>query len=382
MLEKVIFKNFRSFAEKTVIDLAPSRIEYLGDTNIYNGVLKGCAFYGGNASGKTNALLAITLLLDLLFKDGTTFQNEFYSLFSKEKKASFEYFFRIDGSSIVYFFEWNKEKGVTKETLKQDDNVFLDRTLTSAKSYITENEDYDGIDPNALFIRSIYFNTRFNGFPKLGQWFDYLKQSVYFNPVRAFAQLVTFDPKNDKNIFLQNYLEQKGTDEINDFLSSFSFPMRIQYTSAKNNPVLAVYPFQTRLLVAREGMASVPFYMESVGTQMLLSFLPSFLTVTKTGGILAIDEFSSGLHNDLEEMLVRYFYSKAGHAQLFFVSHSTNLLKTSLIRPDQVYSVDFNKTGSFLVKFSEYGMREGQNMEKMYLSGAFGGIPLYEEPGH
>ena len=127
-------------------------------------------------------------------------------------------------------------------------------------------------------------------------------------------------------------------------------------------------------------MQPVPFYMESMGSQMLLGFLPAFLTVIKNGGILAIDEFSSGLHNDLEELLVSYFFRHSRHGQLVFVSHSTNLLKTSLVRPDQVYSVEFGQDGSYLAKFSEYGMRESQNMEKMYLAGAFGGIPNYENP--
>lgn len=95
--------------------------------------------------------------------------------------------------------------------------------------------------------------------------------------------------------------------------------------------------------------------------------------------MLAIDEFSSGFHNDLEELLVKYFYENSQEAQLFFVSHSTNILKTNIIRPDQVYAVDFDDSGSALAKFSNNNIRESQNMEKMYLAGAFGGIPLYEQ---
>ena len=376
MLEQVRFKNFRSFVGETIIDFTPKRIEFLSDTNVHNGVLKGIAFYGSNASGKTNALLAITLLLDLLFGNGMTLNPDLYSLFSSEKKMSFEYSFRFGSDAIVYSFEADKSKGFTKETLVQNGKILLNRTLTSAKSYITENEDYDEIDPATLFIRSIYFNTRFAGHAVLAEWFTYLKNSIYYNPVRTYSQLISFDKKNANDVFLEPYLAKHGTDEINAFLNEYGFPFNIEYHHSAN-PLDAITPFQMRLKAVRKGMKPVPFYLESMGSQILLSFLPAYLTVIKQGGILAIDEFSSGLHNDLEELLVSYFFRHSGKAQLVFVSHSTNLLKTSLLRPDQVYAAEFDERGSYLCKFSEYGMRQSQNMEKMYLAGAFGGIPTY-----
>ncbi len=380
MLEKVKFKNFKSFKEETIIDFTPSRIEYLSETNVYDGVLKGVAFYGSNASGKTNALLSITLLLDLLFKDGPIINQDTFSLFSADKKMSFEYSFRFGEDRIVYSFEADRVKGFTKENLIQNGKTLLDRTLTSAKSFITENQDYDNIEPGFLFIRSIYFNTRFAGQPALLQWFDYLKNSIYFNPVRNYNQLIAFDTQKATEVLLEPYLAAHGTDEINAFFKEFDFPFVISYERPIPGTPAIMTPWQYRLKAVRKGMAPVPFYMESMGSQMLLNFLPAYLTTIKKGGILAIDEFSSGLHNDLEELLVSYFYRHTSRAQIIFVSHSTNLLKTSLIRPDQVYSVDFNQNGSYLTKFSEYGMRESQNMEKMYLAGAFGGKPLYGDP--
>ena len=106
---------------------------------------------------------------------------------------------------------------------------------------------------------------------------------------------------------------------------------------------------------------------------------PAFFSVIRDGGMLLIDEFSSGFHNDLEELLVKYFMEKAKKSQMIFVSHSTNLLTNSLLRPDQEYSVDFEgQRGSVVKRFSTERPRMAQNIEKMYLSGVFGGLPNYE----
>lgn len=96
------------------------------------------------------------------------------------------------------------------------------------------------------------------------------------------------------------------------------------------------------------------------------------------GGMLLLDEFSSGFHNELEELLIKYFMKKSDGAQLIFVSHSTNLLTNSLLRPDQIYSVDFGSDGSVIKRFSSEKPREAQNLEKMYLGGVFNGVPRYE----
>ena len=96
--------------------------------------------------------------------------------------------------------------------------------------------------------------------------------------------------------------------------------------------------------------------------------------------MLLVDDFSGAFHNDLESLLVRYFTEKSNHSQLLFVSHSTNLLSNSILRPDQEYSVEFrNEDGSSVKRFSSEQPRSAQNIEKMYVSGVFGGLPGYKE---
>ena len=111
-----------------------------------------------------------------------------------------------------------------------------------------------------------------------------------------------------------------------------------------------------------------------------MRLLPAFFHVIKNGGMLIVDEFSSGLHNFLEELLVKYFMENSENSQLFLVTHSTNLLSNSLLRPDQIYAVDFRGIkGSKVKRFSSEQPRVAQNIEKMYASGVFGGVPQFKD---
>ena len=169
------------------------------------------------------------------------------------------------------------------------------------------------------------------------------------------------------------------------FFDEYNFEQKIEYEhSSQGRDVRFTFggsDAEKYIFFKRKGIdIPIPFAEESLGNQNLLQILPSFLTVINNGGMLLIDEFSSGFHNELESLLVRYFMEKSNHSQLLFVSHSTNLLSNSILRPDQEYSVEFrNEEGSSVKRFSSEQPRSAQNIEKMYVSGVFGGIPEYKE---
>lgn len=379
MLTKVRFKNFKSFVNEVVINLEPTKSEILKDTNTYNDVLKGCCFYGSNASGKTNALNAITLLLDMLFKNIVN-NVQLITIFNNEPYMYFEYTFLIDNKEIVYYFEISREWKILKETLTIDGINKMCRLVNSCESFITDKKDYgkDDVNENILFLRTIYFNTGFSGYNELMHWFDFLKKSLYIDATKN----IIINPREDNDnikAYLENYLNKYGTDDINTFFNKFNFPYNIIYTKAQISENTMFSTFSTRLRFIRQNMVDIPYFMESSGNIVLLNILSSILTTIKTGGMLIVDDFGYGLHNKLEELLIEYVFKHSKNCQLFFASHSTNLLKTSLLRPDQIYSVDFDEYGSFLKKFSDEKPRESQNLEKMYLSGVFGGIPLYDK---
>ncbi len=375
MLKKVRFKNFRSFTKETVISLEKTKLAILDSRNTRGGILRGCAFYGANASGKTNALNAVSILLDLLFVNAPFDPSTMITIFNSEKTAYFEYTFQFDDDEIVYYFEVDRNGRFVKETLDENGRRLLTRLVNSAESLITETRTYgkDDVDEHTLFIRNIYFNTKFMSFPVLRRWFDFLSKSIFIN--LSERKVVSYGQRMEE-LNLQSYLDIHGDGEINDFLRAFGFPYTISYAKDTKEGLFNS-SLDTRLKFIRKDLPPVVFRMESYGNRILLTLLPAVTAAMKNNSMLLIDEFSSDLHNSLEELLIRYIFSSSS-CQLFFVSHSTNLLKTSLLRPDQIYSVDFDSAGSFMGKFSDEHPRESQNLEKMYLSGVFGGIPLYD----
>ena len=384
MLKKVGIKNFKSFKNQTEIDLSKTNYNFLSQNVNKDGILKGCIFVGPNASGKSSVVLSIKLLLDFLFKERNIKLGVLKSLLSEDESFSLTYSFVIDSQEVTYGFSINPDKPFIEESLFVFYKMMMQRMGTSAKSFIVNEQgvsyDESDVDKETLFLRTLFFNTKFTSNKTLKDWMEFLQNSVYIN---AFERNIVYYGKDYKDLELSSYLKGNGLSKINDFFKEFNFEQDIEYTNqgAGNVSALAGEESEKNIFFKRKGVeALIPFTEESLGNQNLLRMLPTFLHVINKSGMLLIDEFSSGFHNCLEALLVRYFFEKAKDSQMIFVSHSTNLLSNSLLRPDQEYAVEFNgKEGSSVIRFSKEKPRLAQNIEKMYVSGVFGGLPQFEE---
>lgn len=374
MLKSYEVSNFKSFKNKTKFDLERTNYQMLSATNLKGNTLKGLMFVGANASGKSNAVIAIKFLLDSLFGKLDVNMAACICLFSENPEMSLAYTFDVEGTEIIYEIQYQRiDKKLNENLLVDGKNIFT-RDGSVAKTKFSEEKMYTDVPKDMLFLRDIYFNTKFRGQEKLQKWFDFLRNSVYLDLYSGDA--IQY---RDVDLSLKSYLEQEGTEEINKFFQEYNFGQIIEYDKKSQGHVISVESPEKMIFFKRKGIDEpIPFVLESLGNRTLIKLLPLFFHCIKQGGILLLDEFSSGFHNELEELLIRYFMKKAEEAQLIFVSHSTNLLSNSILRPDQIYSVDFGKEGSVLKRFSSEKPREAQNLEKMYLSGVFSGVPAYE----
>lgn len=64
--------------------------------------IKGAIFVGGNATGKTNIILALRVLLDMLFSDKIINLGKYKCVFSEEVLLELGYEFNIEENNIKY----------------------------------------------------------------------------------------------------------------------------------------------------------------------------------------------------------------------------------------------------------------------------------------
>lgn len=374
MLKSYEVTNFKSFKNHTKFDLEQTNYKMLSETNQHENILKGLMFVGANASGKSNSIIAIKFLLDFLFGKNEINIDTYVCMFSNNPIMRLKYTFEIESEEIIYEIEYQRIDRKMREELKVDGEEYLSRDGSVAQVQFTETQIYTDIPKETLFLRDIYFNTKFRGQKVLQRWFEFLSHSVYVDLYSREA--VQY---GNKNLSLKSYIEENGEKEINHFFDEYNFDQNIEYDEKASGNFVTVESPEKMIFLKRKGIDEpIPFEWESLGNRTLLQLLPAFFYCIKEGGILLLDEFSSGFHNDLEELLIRYFMKKAKNSQLIFVTHSTNLLSNRIMRPDQIYSVNFNENGSDIKRFSTEKPREAQNIEKMYRSGVFSGVPRYE----
>lgn len=375
MLVKLSMKNFKSFVEKTDIDLNATGYEILSNENKTNdNILKGAIFVGGNATGKTNVIRSIRFLLELLVWQADVQLFEYKSFYSDLKeRMELEYEFKIRDSYIKYTIETDNNT-ILKEEVMQDGKQILVRINNNGEYTNKEGKkmQIENVQKNQSALRAVYFENRFIDNDVLQEWFEFLKDSVYIDQANKFVICA------NQEKLTRNYFENNGKEEFNNFLQSINYNQTIDYVNEYKNKLMQ-FSFQNRkeIIIIRNDMnIGLPATLESLGNQTLIEVLPQILQATNKNCMVIIDEFSSAFHNQLEERIIKYFMENADKSQMFIVSHSTNLLTNTLLRPDQIYTVDYiNGKGSKLYRVSDSKPREAQNLEKMYLSGVFNGLP-------
>ena len=252
----------------------------------------------------------------------------------------------------------------------------LERINTSGTTYFGEEKDNNDINLNLSLLKLEYYNTRFNNDVILNKLFDYLKNSIYINCLNK--NIKSYNPTKTVEQFIGKYAQHNNEKNLNKLLENIGYNSEVVFKKKKNDTFSTD---ETEVGLRKVGTnVFMPMYRESAGNQVLMNVILPFSYATKNNCMLIIDEFSSGLHNDLMEALIKYFYNNSNDSQLFLTSHSTNILDTFIVRPDQIYSFRFDaKKGTLINRFSDENPRESQNIEKMYLNGVFDGMPNYNK---
>ena len=117
---------------------------------------------------------------------------------------------------------------------------------------------------------------------------------------------------------------------------------------------------------------------ESDGTIRLLDLLEVLLA--GTGKTYIIDELDRCLHPSLTYKFIDTFLELVSqkNIQLIVTTHESRLLDFDLLRRDEIWFVNKRKSGeSDIYSLEEYNARFDQKIDKAYLEGRYGGVPVF-----
>ena len=136
-----------------------------------------------------------------------------------------------------------------------------------------------------------------------------------------------------------------------------------------------------KTVVFEHGKNEVLFNLaeESDGTRRILELL-EILFAPNSNKVYVIDEIDRSLHPQLTYKFIETFLktSKSREIQLIVTTHESRLLDFDLLRRDEVWFVDKNKSGeSSVYSLDAYNERFDKKIDKAYLEGRYGGVPIF-----
>jgi AAA15 family ATPase/GTPase len=421
MLLNFTFQNFRSFKDEKTLRMEAASIKELKESVIHRntyGLLPAAVIYGANSSGKSNVLLALQTMKNVLLtsvklnpQDELNFQPFLLDLESKESPTSFEIQFLQDDIRYRYGFDYDKTH-ILKEWLyekaegQREYNLFLrmDDDFDVSKSRFQEGLGKESATPsNRLFVSLV---AQLNGTKSL-RILDWFKKCNYLSGLDSKGyEGFTLKMFHDHLEGCQQALDffhhiQLG---FNDFMvteKSFSadslsgnskIPASIRQKLIEELKDKNIVEAQTTHNVYDEDgrVVTVGIFneeeMESEGTKKIIEMSGPLFDTLKNGKILIVDELDAKLHPILTRNILRLFMDVETNpkgAQLIFATHDTNLLNFSYLRRDQIWFTEKNEKESTdlysLVEFKDENgikIRNDRSVQKDYINGRYGAIPF------
>lgn len=379
MLKKFTLKNYKNFKNEIKIDFADVAGYQFSSDCIYNDLISKMLIYGRNATGKTNfgyALMDIYFLLSgrLIHDENTVYLNAD----SSEDCAKFLYNFQFEDKELTYRYDRFDTGALKEEELMLEgvsvfkcdfanrkycfDNLVCINSETANIDNYLESVDENGSDvdcePVLPFLRWVLNNV---AFPKesvlirLKNYVDKMRMLTLGNSKRFRKDRLS----SYYNRFMQNNKDIKGLEE---FLNHMGIECKLVLESLPDGREKMYFDYE-RL---------VPFYeTASSGTLALVDMYYKIVSSGVNSSFLYLDEFDAFYHYEMAENVMGYFKKKYPQCQVIMTSHNTNLMTNRLMRPDCMFIISKDCTLTPLCNATERELREGHNLEKMYISGEF-----------
>lgn len=421
MIINYMFSNFRSFKNKTCLSMKAGTQRTMKENLIKeNGyyVLPSAVIYGANASGKSNIIMSLAVMREIILSGSLESNNldlnnlELFPFAYSDTKSpmSFEIEFKHKGHHFIYGFEVlcklfkKASREIVSENLsvvvgnskiiklfeRENDKVtimkdkraleviqFDEKLLNEFEKKINEN-----LDSSELFLSRAFKSLISNELAEVILDFFRNKLVVVSDFTLKKANL-TFSVKDmpKKNFLVWNKI-------LEGFVKNADFgPQNIAFksTEADNKDsadleLVSIYENNgQRTIIPAE-------LMESRGTLKLIDFAIPFETLFTSGGVFLLDEFDAAIHPELIKGIIALFNDQTVNkngAQLIFTTHNPIYLNNKIFRRDQIRFVEkdkdtFESSIYSLADFGSVDVRNDQNYLINYFKGKYGALPFID----
>ncbi|MEP7121681.1 MAG: AAA family ATPase [Byssovorax sp.] len=397
MLVQFLVENFLSFKDETVFSMRapPGETAAVIDIPGHDGLrlMRVAAFYGANASGKSNLIAALRTARQMIRSGGSAnvqLPDRPFRLSpdSQVSPTRFQLDFLIDDTLYSHTLIFDAAT-ITGEALYRtlphtaDEELVYERDAPPRggehsvafgpmmMSGDAETQQFARFVVKAAPVQQpLLTELATRNVPGFAPIYDWVSRSMaVVGPSDSYRNLVS-DLAEDSSlrVFYGHMLSAMGTG-VNG--------VKVLDDDDVNVPSLILEH------TTRSGSTVMfPLEEESDGTQRLLHLLPVLFHGTK-GPCTVIDELDRSLHTALTRRFVEEFMSMASGAmsQLIFTTHDTNLLNGRLLPPASIWFVEKDDDGaSHLHSLADYRAPQIEHLlehlEEGYLQGRFGAIPF------
>ncbi len=361
MIKRFEVKGFKNFKDWITLDFSDIRDYKFNSQCTTNNLLSKIIVYGKNSVGKTNIGLAIfDIVSHLTTKNVTPHIYDYYiNSASIEGYAEFHYSFIFGDDVIDYKYKKDDSRKILFESLTLNGKLLFENTgvthSTSGLLDIAPNLNWNNLDGDSM-LRYIINNSMLDKNHPLNKMMTYVSNMLWFRSLDE-NRYIGYKSKSD------DYYSFMFTDGVLEEFEEFLYHAGIEDRLIAKTDVDGVQ----RLYI--NGNTPLPFFkVASNGTKALYTFFYWYKTA-KDVSLMFIDEFDAFYHYELAETIVN-IVEKMPATQVVLTSHNTNLLSNKIMRPDCYFIMTNNSITSF-ANATDRELREGHNLEKLYMSGEF-----------
>lgn len=381
MLKKFVLKNYKNFKDEINIDFGNVAGYQFSSDCISDGVIAKMLIYGRNATGKTNFGKAIMDIGTAMFGGPRFIENGvFLNADSEEDSAKFSYTFCFDEDELIYEYSRFSNQELKEERLiingstifqcdfenggyNFDNLKYVDAETANVDRYLqslvsAENPE-ENMEPKLPFLRWLISNVALKNDSILIRLANYVRRMTMITVGNAMPYRI----RRMNSSFYESLENKEKLKDFEDFLNAMGIECKLVLRKLPDG--------QFELYFAHEQL--VPFYENaSSGTLALVDLYRRIVSNAREASLVYLDEFDAFYHYEMAENVIKYFKKKYPRCQIIMTSHNTNLMTNRLMRPDCMFILSRRGTLTALCNATTRELREGHNLEKMYISGEFG----------